>query len=157
MDNKHLEAIPDEVLTQVHTKLNEIRTLLNPYAVTLTSEERRKLPKMGQKSFTFVEKSYNYAIENPTLVPAYLDMQAFEIDLADAHGLWTVRNDAQQVYEMLDDSTMSAGSESFQASLVFYNAVKAAAAQNVTGAKAIYDELKQRFPGHKRSKPVDEE
>jgi hypothetical protein len=157
MDNKHLEAIPDEVLTQVHTKLNEIRTLLKPYAVTLTPEERRELPKMGQKSFTFVEKSYDYAIENPTLVPAYLDMQAFKIDFADAHGLWTVRNDAQQVYEMLDDSTMSAGSESFQASLVFYNAVKAAAAHDVPGAKAIYDELKQRFPGHKRSKPVEEE
>jgi hypothetical protein len=157
MENKHLEAIPDDVLTQVHTKLNEIRTLLKPYAVTLTPEERRELPKMGQKSFTFVEKSYNYAIENPTLVPAYLDMQAYKIDFTDAHGLWTVRNDALQVYEMLDDSTMSAGSESFQASLVFYNAVKAAAAQNVPGAKAIYDELKQRFPGHKRSKPIDEE
>jgi hypothetical protein len=130
---------------------------LKPYAVTLTPEERHEMLKMGQKSFTFVEKSYNYAIENPTFVPAYLDMQAFGIDFTDAHGLWTVRNDAQQVFEMLDDSAMSAGSESFQASLVFYNAVKAAAAQNVPGAKAIYDELKQRFPGRKRSKSAGEE
>jgi hypothetical protein len=157
MENKHLEAIPADVLTQVHIRLNEIRTLLKPYAVTLTPEERRELPKMGQKSFTFVEKSYAYATENPAIVPSYLDMQAFSIDFADAHGLWPVRNDAQQVYELLDDTAMASGSESFQAALVFYNAAKAAAAQDVPGAKAVYDELKQRFPGHKRSKPADGE
>ncbi|MDR2065269.1 MAG: hypothetical protein LBP85_06150 [Prevotellaceae bacterium] len=157
MENRHLEAIPVDVLTQVHTKLNEIRTLLKPYVVTLTPDERRELPKMGEKSFTFVEKSYDYAVENPGIVPSYLDMQAFGVDFADSHGLWPVRNDALQVYEMLDDSAMASGSESYQASLVFYNAVKAAAAQDVPGAKAIYDELKQRFPRHKRQRPADGE
>jgi hypothetical protein len=84
-------------------------------------------------------------------------MMAFDIDFTDAHGLWPVRNDAQQVYEMLDDTVMASGSESYQAALVFYNAVKAAAAQDVPGAKAVYDELKQRFPGHKLNKPTDGE
>jgi hypothetical protein len=149
MKNEHLEAIPVDVIAQVKSKLNEIRTALKPYAVALTPDERRKLPKMGEKSLTFVEKSYNYALENPLFVPSYLNMQTFGVDSSDAHGLWTVRNDAQQVYEMLDDSVLSAGSESYQASLVFYNAVKAAAAQDVPGAKAIYEELKHRFPGHK--------
>ena len=34
MDNKHLEAIPTDIIAQVQTKLNEIRTLLLPYATT---------------------------------------------------------------------------------------------------------------------------
>jgi hypothetical protein len=157
MENEHLEAIPADIIELVRAKLNEITTTLKPYVTALTPTERRKLPKMGDKSLTFVEKSYVYALENPTLAPSYLDMQAFGVDFADAHGLWTVRNDAQQVYEMLDDSVLSAGSESYQASLVFYNSVKAASAQDVPGAKAIYEELKHRFPGHKHKTPAKEE
>jgi hypothetical protein len=33
---------------------------------------------------------------------------------------------------------------------VFYKSVKVAAAQDIPGAKAVYDELKTRFPGGKR-------
>ena len=77
-------------------------------------------------------------------------MPSFGVDFTNAHGLWPVRNDARQVYEMLDDNVMLSGSESYQASLVFCNAVKAAASHDVAGAKAIYEELKQRFPRHRR-------
>lgn len=45
---------------------------------------------------------------------------------------------------------MTAGSEAYQAALVFYKSVKMAAAQDVPGAKAVYEELKTRFPGGKR-------
>jgi hypothetical protein len=33
---------------------------------------------------------------------------------------------------------------------VFYKSVKMAAAQDVPGAKAVYEELRTRFPGGKR-------
>jgi hypothetical protein len=46
---------------------------------------------------------------------------------------------------------MTAGSEAYQAALVFYNSVKVAASQGITGAKAVYEELKKRFPGKKRN------
>lgn len=153
MENKHLEAIPEDVVKQVRAKLNEAKVLLLPYATPLTPTERHNLPKMGEKSLAFVEKSYGFAVENPSFVPSYLDMPAFGVDFADAHGLWPVRNDALQVYELLDDNVMLSGSESYQAALSFYNAVKTAAAHDVPGAKAIYEELKQRFPRHKR-KPL---
>ncbi|MDR1154728.1 MAG: hypothetical protein LBL04_08440 [Bacteroidales bacterium] len=45
---------------------------------------------------------------------------------------------------------MVAGSESCQAALVFYNAVKAAAAQDIPGAREMYSDLKARFPSIKR-------
>jgi TolA-binding protein len=48
------------------------------------------------------------------------------------------------------DTEMTAGSEAYQAALVFYKSVKMAAAQDVPGAKAVYEELKTRFPGGKR-------
>jgi hypothetical protein len=44
---------------------------------------------------------------------------------------------------------MAVGSEAYQAALVFYKSVKMAA-QDIPGAKAVYEELKTRFPGGKR-------
>jgi hypothetical protein len=44
---------------------------------------------------------------------------------------------------------MTAGSEAYQAALIFYNSVKIAASQGIPGAKAVYEELKKRFPGSK--------
>jgi hypothetical protein len=150
MKDVHLNALPPNVITQVQMKLAEIKALVTPYAVTLTPTERHNMLKMGEKSLAFVEKAHEFAVENPEFVPSFLNMPAFDIDFADAHGLWTIRNNAMQVYEIIDDTTMVAGSESYYAALMFYNSVRVAAAQNVPGAKAVYEELKKRYPGGKR-------
>ena len=145
-DNQHVQAIPSTVLTQVQTKIDEAKTLLVPYMLALTPAERRELPKMGEKTIGFVEKAYDFARQNPNLVPPYLDLDAFGVDFSDAHGLWTLLNSVQQLEETIDDTEMTAGSEAYQAALVFYKSVKMAAAQDIPGAKAIYEELKTRFP-----------
>ncbi|GHU27101.1 hypothetical protein FACS1894172_03460 [Spirochaetia bacterium] len=149
-DNQHVQAIPTEVLTQAQTKVDELKTLLAPYILALTPSERHKLPKMGEKTIGFVEKSYNFAKQNPNLCPPYLDMTAFDTDFDDAHGLWTLLNTVQQLHQNLDDTEMAAGSEAYQAALLFYSSVKTAAAQDVPGAKAVYNELRTHFPGGKR-------
>jgi hypothetical protein len=58
---------------------------------------------------------------------------------------------------MIDDTAMAAGSEVLDASLVFYNSTKVATAQNISGAKAVYDELKKRFVRKRRSANDTEE
>jgi hypothetical protein len=149
-DNKHVQAIPQDVLAQAQTKINEAAALLAPYIVALTPAERHELPKMGEKTIGFVEKAYEFAKQNPNLVPPYLDMDAFGMDFRDAHGLWALVNSIRQLNENAEDTEMLAGSEAYQAALVFYKSVKMAAAQGVPGAKAVYEELKTRFPGGKR-------
>jgi hypothetical protein len=156
MDNRHLQAIPPDVIAQVQAKLNEIKAILKPFTVTLTPAERHDMLKMGEKSLTFVEKAHDFAVENPEFVPPFLDMMQFDIDFADARGLWTIRNDAMQIYEMIDDTAMVAGSEAYYAALVYYNSTKVASAQDIPGAKAIHDELSRRFPKGKRKKGDDE-
>jgi hypothetical protein len=149
-DNKHIQAIPQDVLTQAQTKINEASALLAPYIVALTPAERHELLKMGEKTIGFVEKAYDFAQQNPNLVPPYLDMAAFGTDFGDAHGLWTLVNSIRQLEENAGDTEMTAGSEAYQAALVFYQSVKMAAAQDIPGAKAVYEELRTRFPGGKR-------
>jgi hypothetical protein len=152
-DNQHTQAIPSAVLTQAQTKIDEARALLAPYMLALTPAERQGLPKMGEKTIGFVEKAFDFARQNPNLVPPYLEVDAFGADFADAHGLWTLLNSIRQLEEGVDDTEMTAGSEAYQAALAFYHSVKAAAAQDIPGAKAVYEELKTRFPqtGRRRS------
>jgi hypothetical protein len=156
-DNQHTQLILSTVLTQAQAKIDEARALLAPYIVALTPTERYDLPKMGEKTIAVVEKAYDFARQNPNLIPPYLDLDAFGIDFSDAHGLWTRSNTVQQLQEGINDTEMTAGSEADQAALVFYKSVKMAAAQDIPGAKAVYEELKTRFPqGGKRRSPQPE-
>ena len=43
MDNKINFSIPEEVITEVTQKLNEVAAALQPYLIALTPEERRTI------------------------------------------------------------------------------------------------------------------
>jgi len=154
--NKHTQAIPADVLTQAQARIGEVKELLAPYMLALTPAERREMPKMGPKTIHFVEKSYDFAMQNQNLLPPFLNMDTFRNDFEDAHGLWTLINSIRQLEQNANDTEMAAGSEAYQAALVFYNSVKTAASQDVPGAKAVYEALRHRFPGGKRkqTKPM---
>jgi hypothetical protein len=145
-DNRHKKVIPSTVLAQAQTKVDEVLALLRPYILALTPSERHDMPKMGDKTLSFVEKAYDFARNDPNLVPPYLDLDAFGVDFGDAHGLWTLLDAIHKLEEGVNDTEMAAGSEAYQAALVFYNSVKLAAAQDILGAKAVYEDLKTRFP-----------
>ncbi|MDD2994933.1 MAG: hypothetical protein PHP99_01805 [Paludibacter sp.] len=151
MENKHNQNIPEEVLTQVTTKLNEILTLVKPYAITLTPEERKSMLKMGDKSNSFVEKALEYTRTNPEFVPAYMNVAEFETDFVETKNLIGVMSLATQVSNSIDDTQLAAGSEAYHAALYYYGNVQQSAAVNVPGAKAIYDELKKRFPNTRKA------
>ncbi|GHT67528.1 hypothetical protein FACS189452_05410 [Bacteroidia bacterium] len=151
-ENQHLVSIPQEVLEQLKSKANELNTLLAPYALALTAEERRELPKMGEKTVSFVQKAHELAAANADLRPNYLNMAEFNTDMNDANGLLVVGNTTRQALETVSDIEMLAGSEAYQAALAFYNYVKLLATQDVPRARAIYEELKKRFPSRGKGK-----
>jgi hypothetical protein len=84
-------------------------------------------------------------------------MDDFTTDFTDAHGIMPLKVTMQQVLQTIDDTQMLAGSEAYQAALVFYSSAKTAAKQNVPGAKAVYDTLKTRFPGTSRRNETTKE
>jgi len=150
--NNHAHVVPDDVLAQAQAKIDEARAILDPYLLALTPEERRILPKMGPKTIGFVEKAHDFAKQNPNLVPPYLNMELFKVDVEGSRGFWTLINSIRQLEQHLCDTEMTAGSEAYQAALTFYNFIKLAASQNSLGAKAIHQELKTRFPRRRRRK-----
>jgi hypothetical protein len=67
--NKHSQSIPAATLEQAKAKIEEAASLLKPYLIALTAEEKQEIPKMGPKTFNFVEKAHEYAHENSNLAP----------------------------------------------------------------------------------------
>ena len=151
MNNIHNLSIPQQVLDQAIARINEAGEILKPYLLTLTSTERSDMPKMGDKSSAFVQMAFEYSKTNPEFAPRYMNLGDFEIDFVDSQNLISTLNTVTQLTNGIDDTKMVAGSEAYQAALLYYNGVQKAVDMNIPGAKAVYEVLKSRFPA--RTKP----
>lgn len=148
MDNLVSVKIPADVLSVILQKLDEIDAALMPYLVTLTPEERKRLPKMSERNASFTEKALEYMKARPELNPAFVNTEEMEVDLKAVHDLLILCRHVDQLYNGLHDTMLLSGSEAYVAALSFYNNVKTAARRNVKGAEPIYDDLKKRFIKH---------
>ncbi|MDR0714310.1 MAG: hypothetical protein LBF89_08650 [Bacteroidales bacterium] len=156
MANINNERIPETVAQQMLAKLNEAYDLIRPYLHTLTTDERVKLLKMGDKSLALAEKTAEFAAVNPELAPKHFDLEELKTDLADVSILRSLHNRAQQIADEIDNTMMLAGHEAYTQSLSFYNSAKQAVHDGVPGAKTVFEELKERFLGRRTSKTSKE-
>ncbi|MDR1600960.1 MAG: hypothetical protein LBS42_00840 [Tannerella sp.] len=145
MSNIHSQTIPKELIDQFLNKLDEAMKPLRPYLNPLTTDARRTILKMGDKSLALVEKTGELAAINPQFCPSYFNLSELNVDLADAVNLRVAVSRLEQITREVEDTVMLAGNEAFTQALTFYNAVKQAARDNVAGAQPVYDELKKRF------------
>lgn len=155
MNNQIALDIPAETIQQVQEKLAEARQLLEPFLISLTNDQRRTTPKMGDKTLPFVTKVLEYSKSNPTFVPPYMNIPEMETDVQAAEVLSGMLRSSEQLTSNLDDTVMLSGSEAYMAALGYYNAVKHAAKSNIPAAKVIYEDLRKRFPGRPRKDGSD--
>lgn len=137
--------IPQNVLDEVSQKLQDCKTLLAPYLIALTADEKKSIFKMGDKTVATVQKVKSYLETNPEFAPAYMEKSEFLKDEAVVSGLSPIYNLAEQLSSDLDDTIMLAGSEALAASLLYYGTTKEAASKGVATAKPIYEDLSKRF------------
>ena len=115
-----------------------------PFLVNLTTEERRRLFKMGDKSLGFVSNSLNAAQSNPDILPANFDLDELSRDYQLATTLTDLLINLQQLSEKVDDTLLAVGSEAMNSSLSIYDYVKAAAKRQ-PGLKSVAAQLGERF------------
>ena len=140
-------ALSDEDRAEVMNAIKTIETKLVPKLKSLTAEEKKEIQKVGDKTYAFVEKCYEYAIANPDLVPAFLDVAEYKNDFEAFKSLRSIFNPMSQTTELIGDSMTLCGSDSMSAALVFYNSVKGAVKIGIPKSKTIYEDLSARFPG----------
>ena len=159
MENRISIIISEEALANINKAIATINENL-PDLINLSAVDRHKLPKMGDKTLAFVNKAFEYANQNPKVVPSFLDLSEFGKDTTAVTNLKKVLIPLEQLSEKLSDTNLLAGSEAYRTALVFYNAVKGAAKAGEPGMKNIYDDLQSRFPGRggnitPKTKPVN--
>lgn len=156
-ENKVSISIPEE---ELNNNVNEIIGLANsvkPYLITLSPDDRVKIPKMGEGTVRFVDKTLDYAGTNPEFMPVYVDVEELRKDVKAVKDLMRLYNPLKQLISMIDDTMMEAGSEAYIAALAYYNSVKEGAKRKVDGAKIIADDLGQRFAVRNKSVEIPSE
>ncbi|MEH1943511.1 MAG: hypothetical protein V7L01_25285 [Nostoc sp.] len=119
-----------------------------PFLVDLTTEERRTMLKMGDKSRAFVSKALEVATQNPNFLPRSFDLEEMRRDLTLFETLYPVLLSLTQLQELVDDTCIASASEAYAAALAVYSYAKASG--DVTGLDAVIDEMGRRF--NRRSK-----
>lgn len=139
-------SIPAETLAVINSSLSAINTSLATILLfNLTGSERQSLRTMGDKSLAFVQKALEYAENNPALMPPYLDLSEAKKDFSLSRDLYGILQQINTLQRAVEDTMMVAGSEAYDAALIFYNSVKGASRVNVPGSEAVYNDLQQRF------------
>lgn len=103
--------------------LAEIRERL-PFLLNLTAEERQALPKMGERSRSFVDEALALARDNPDLIPDDFDLEDLEEDIALYDGLQPILFAVMQLEDLLLSSAVAASSDAYSAALEIYERAK---------------------------------
>ena len=145
-DNRISLKINDEKLVRINDALTVLETELGPNLITLTKEDRKSILRLGDKSQAFVDKAYEVAKLDATIVTPLVSIEEFGIDLESLKLFRNLNYRLEKLASDMDDSEALAGHEAYQAALQTYALFKNAAKMGHPGAKAMVDQLKERFP-----------
>lgn len=137
--------ISDEDKAAVEAAIATLEDKLGPYLIALTPDQRRKFPKVKNKTLPFVQKVTDYIRFAPEFIPNFMKIEEFTTDFDAYQLLQNMQRRMQQLVSGLDVTILLSGSEAYKAALSYYNAVKQAAKMNVSNAREIQEELSKRF------------
>jgi hypothetical protein len=136
-------SLSPQDIQEIKAALQTVQKKL-PFLITLSTEERRKLVKMGDKSLAFVNNSVTAAQSNREILPATFDVEELVQDYQLAAALTELLISMQQLTEQVDDTLMAVGSEAMTSSLTVYDYVKTAS-KRTPGLKTVAEQLGERF------------
>ena len=114
-------------------------------------EERQTLPKISDKSRTFVSQSLQLAEHDDQYLPRSFDVAEMRRDVELAESLHPIMVALKQLSEFVDDTYVQVGSEAYTAGLVVYQSAK----RNGQGAASdnLLNALGQRFARKSKETP----
>jgi hypothetical protein len=146
-------------LTSQMAVLDAIKTIKDQmdFLIDLSTQERRELPKMGDKSRAFVSRALDVATQNPDFLPRSFDLAEMRRDVELFEAMHPVMLAVKQLNELVDDTYMAVGSEAYSAALSVYNYAKAS--DQGAGLDAAVKDLGVRFARKAKAKkavPMEE-
>lgn len=142
MENRIDAALTDPNRDTVLQLIEDIRSKL-PFLIDLSIEERKSLPKMGDKSRAFVAQALTIAEQDESYLPRSFDVAEMRQDVELTESLFPILSALAQLTELVEDTYTLAGSDAYSAALIVYQSAK----QNGKGEAldSLVDTLGQRF------------
>lgn len=147
--------LPEADKTAIADKLQEIRDLLQPVAVNISTAEKYKRQAVNNKRIPFIQKTMEYMQQYPQLKPGFVDVQAYQNDVKLFHDMQELLQAVRVLEESMADIGFAAGSEAYRQALAFYESVKQARKHNIPGIDTIYEDLRTAFPRRGKQKVKD--
>jgi hypothetical protein len=145
-DNRVSATLTAQDVTDILGAVTAISSKL-PFLVTLSPQERRELPKMGDKSIGFDDKCRTYMGSHPEFLPGFVDVNEVNKDRELRQQIMRFYVSLIALTDQVDDTLQVVSSEAWMADLAYYQSVREAAKRGRAGAQGIYEDLQQRFPG----------
>lgn len=149
-DNLISATLSEQDAQVIAEAINLIRGKL-PFLKSLTPQERLGLTKMGDKSMGFDEKCTLYMSSHNEFVPGFIDADELARDRVLRAQILPVWNMLNALTQNVDDTLMMVNQDIMMANLAFYQNVREAAKRGRPGAQSLFEDLRTRFPGGKRT------
>ena len=142
--------IPPEILSNTRRKLDEIIFVLEPYFAKFTTLNRGSPFKMEDNSLKFLELAHEFAVEYPDFFPDFTEKEVFGEEFITIRELWALSAKLKHLSGRLCAAILAAGSHTLETAEAFFQTVKIAARHDIPGARAVYEELRPRFPSKRQ-------
>jgi hypothetical protein len=153
-DNNRISAtLPDPAMKAVMEAIQTIRTNL-PFLISLTNDERRTLPKLGDNRLALDEDAYTLMQNHPDFVPGYLDQEELAKDRALRSQVDRIRVALEALHNDIEGTEMLIGSEMLMAYLAFYSNAQQAAKRGAAGGQAVVNTLGKYFARSPKAAPA---
>lgn len=133
----------EDAFARINASFDQIIADL-PFLVDLTNEQKKALPKFGDKSVAFVNKTLEFAKEHSDVIPARLPMEEFAIDVDLYNLLFMINQKAKNLSDQINDTYLQVGAEAYSTALAVYANLQTNK-DLFDGSEQVLDELSKRF------------
>lgn len=67
-------------IAAINQAINTLAQILQPVLIALNEEDKKNIPKLGERSLAYAEKTVQYSQSNPEFLPAYVDAAELKKD-----------------------------------------------------------------------------
>ena len=131
----------------IHAAIDTLRQKL-PFLIDLNIQDRRVMPKLGDKTVGFVQKAVQIANEHPQMfATTFLDEMHKDAQLLDL--LLPIRLSVKTLAKKIDDTAMQAGAEAYAAARTVYTVTKTPFAK--ASMREASDDLAKHYSRKKKA------
>lgn len=146
-------TITTDAETDVITKAAALRAAILEWAVVLTQDQRDALFKLGDARMAFHDKNKDYFHQKAELNSPTVNIPKYDRDQAAFEAVGRIKAAVKGSTDPLNDTEMLLGSDLLSADVAQYNYLPLLIRAKTPGAEAVYDDLKESWPGRGPSSP----